>query len=536
MPGTRPESHHHLVRTPHRRQNQSQAPLRARKHQAADGTADNAVDGAVDGAFLQTPPFPVLVAALPPGGAAELVATFTAERGLPRAANVAGLDEATFLAAWSDVTGGTASVRQRSRLFRLGELTPPDPVPAGAARAATVADRELVLAWLVAFHAEATPESPASAVRTAGDRLSRGGFTLWEVGGKPVALAGRTPEVAGVARIAPVYTPPEHRRRSYGGGVTTAATQAALDEGAEAVVLFTDQANPTSNALYQRLGYRPVEDRVVLDLQPGPADQRVVTSTDGTSSERPWRIAIAGGTGTLGSLTGAELTRRGHEVRVLSRRSPEYPVDLTSGDGLAKALDGCAAVVDASNASSPKRAAQVLAGGSRRLLAAEQRAGIGHHVCISIVGCERVPVGYYRVKTEQEQVVRSGPVPWSIVRATQFHELAAHALGTAGKYHVLPVPRMTLQPVAAADVARLVADVTESGPRGRVQITGPQILTVRELAAAWRSLTGTRAVLLPVLLPGKVGRALRDGALTSADADERGTVRFADWLAARQHQ
>jgi RimJ/RimL family protein N-acetyltransferase len=248
-------------------------------HQASDG-------GAVDGAFLQTPPYPVLVVALPAGGASEFVATVTAERDLPRAVNVAGRDEATFLDAWGEITGGTASVGPRSRLFRLGDLAPPDPAPAGAARVATAADRELVLAWLVAFHAEATRESPANAARTLDDRLSHGGFTLWEAGGEPVAMAGRTREVAGVVRVAPVYTPPEHRRRSYGGAVTTAVTQAALDEGADAVVLFTDQANPTSNALYQRLGYRPVEDRVVLDLEPGPAEQRDVTSADGASSER----------------------------------------------------------------------------------------------------------------------------------------------------------------------------------------------------------------------------------------------------------
>jgi RimJ/RimL family protein N-acetyltransferase len=263
-------------------------------HQASEGAADRAADGAADatadntadGAFLQTPPFPVLVGALPADGAAEFVATFTAEHGVPHAINVSGADEAAFLAAWADVTGGTAGVGTRSRLFRLGELTPPDPAPAGAARVATAADRDLVLAWLEAFHAEASPESPANVTRTLDDRLTRGGFTLWEAGGKPVALAGRTQAVAGVVRVAPVYTPPEHRRRSYGGAVTTAVTQAALDEGAEAVVLFTDQANPTSNALYQRLGYRPVEDRVVLNLRPDPAERRDVTSADGTSSER----------------------------------------------------------------------------------------------------------------------------------------------------------------------------------------------------------------------------------------------------------
>jgi uncharacterized protein YbjT (DUF2867 family) len=111
------------------------------------------------------------------------------------------------------------------------------------------------------------------------------------------------------------------------------------------------------------------------------------------------RIAIVGGTGTLGRHVSTELRSRGHEIRVLSRTSPEYRVDLLTGAGLEPALSGCDVVVDASNAS--RKAAAVLVGGTRRLLAAEQAAGVGHHVCVSIVGCDQVPMGYYRVKTEQ---------------------------------------------------------------------------------------------------------------------------------------
>jgi uncharacterized protein YbjT (DUF2867 family) len=177
------------------------------------------------------------------------------------------------------------------------------------------------------------------------------------------------------------------------------------------------------------------------------------------------RIAIVGGTGTLGRHVAAELARRGHDARVLSR-SGAYPVDLTTGDGLSKALDGCAVVVDASNATSSKRARQVLVEGSGRLLAAEQEAGVGHHVCVSIVGCDQVPMGYYRIKTDQEHVVEHGPVPWTIVRATQFHELAATALAAAAKYRVLPIPSMRLQTIAAAEVAEAVATTAEAEPGG----------------------------------------------------------------------
>ncbi|HEY7325143.1 MAG TPA: NAD(P)H-binding protein [Streptosporangiaceae bacterium] len=242
------------------------------------------------------------------------------------------------------------------------------------------------------------------------------------------------------------------------------------------------------------------------------------------------RIAVVGGTGTLGRHVTLELSRRGHEVRVLSRHSPEYPVDLASGQGLAVALEGCGAVVDASN--TQRHARPVMVEGSARLLAAEQQAGVGHHVCISIVGCDRVSMGYYRVKVDQERVVAQGPVPWTIVRATQFHELVSGLFTTAARYRVLPAPAMPLQPVAAAEVARVLADAAEADPRrGRISVAGPQVVSMRELARTWLSAAGRSAVLLPVPLPGSTGRALRTGALTAGHADVTGAITFAGWLA-----
>ena len=133
------------------------------------------------------------------------------------------------------------------------------------------------------------------------------------------------------------------------------------------------------------------------------------------------RIAIAGGTGTLGSLVAAELTERGHDVRVLSRNAPEYRVDLTTGAGLARALEGCDVVVDASNNSS-RHAAEILVEGSRRLLAAERAAGVGHHVCVSIVGCEQVPMSYFRVKAQREAAARvASASSWNCVARTMLH-------------------------------------------------------------------------------------------------------------------
>ena len=244
------------------------------------------------------------------------------------------------------------------------------------------------------------------------------------------------------------------------------------------------------------------------------------------------RIAIAGGTGTLGTHLTSELGSRGHEVRVLSRSAPQYRVDLRTGAGLGAALEGCDVVVDVSNNGS-RKAAQVLAGGTRRLLAVEQAAGISHHVCVSIVGCDQVPMGYYRVKTDQENLVAQGPVPWTIVRATQFHELVAKVFGAAARWRVLPAPGALLQPVAVAEVARYVAGLAGQPPRReRAVIAGPEVSDLRALAGTWRSVTGRRLALLPVYLPGRVGRALRAGTLTTDQAEVHGRVSFSAWLEA----
>ena len=241
-------------------------------------------------------------------------------------------------------------------------------------------------------------------------------------------------------------------------------------------------------------------------------------------------IAIVGGTGTLGRKVAAELEARGHKVRPLSRHAPEYRVDLATGDGLAPALAGCDVVVDASNSSSRKPAG-VLVDGSRRLLAAEETAGVKHHVCVSIVGCGEVPMGYYRAKTDQERVVSQGAVPWSIVRSTQFYELVGTVIAAAGRWRVLPMPRGVLQPVACADAARAIADVAEGAPLNRcLTVAGPEVRELRDLARTWRDVTGHWALLVPMPVPGTVGRALRSGALTAPRPDVRGATGFADWL------
>jgi uncharacterized protein YbjT (DUF2867 family) len=242
------------------------------------------------------------------------------------------------------------------------------------------------------------------------------------------------------------------------------------------------------------------------------------------------RMAVVGGTGTLGRHIVDALRARRHEVRVLSRTSPDFRVDLTTGDGLERALQGCETVIDASNNTS-KAAAAILVDGSRRLLNAEREAGVRHHVCVSIVGCDLVPTSYFKVKVEQERTTEHGGVPWTIVRATQFHELVIGMLAALGSWRVLPLPRGPLQPIAAADAARAIATFAEGPPLlKRVNVAGPQIVDVRGLARVWLS-HGGRGLLVPIPLPGAIGRALRAGGLTCDRPDVRGTIPFEAALA-----
>ncbi|TYB44750.1 GNAT family N-acetyltransferase [Actinomadura chibensis] len=212
--------------------------------------------------FLRTGPYPAMLSAMPERAARELAdalrehAAAVSEANCPRA--VAG----PFAEAWTSRSGAASGVAMRQRLYRLDGLAAPDPPPAGGPRVAGPGDRDLVLAWFGAFSWDGGHATIDPAVVEG--RVAKGCVTLWEEDGRPVAMAGRSPTVAGMTRIAHVYTPPAHRRRGYGAAVTAAITREAQDAGAEHVVLFTDLANPTSNAIYWRLGFRPVEDRVVL--------------------------------------------------------------------------------------------------------------------------------------------------------------------------------------------------------------------------------------------------------------------------------
>ncbi|MCH5675815.1 GNAT family N-acetyltransferase [Streptomyces gilvus] len=225
-------------------------------------------EGAVRAVYFRTPPYRLNVTSLTPEEADALAAHLAADgRPLP---GVSGerASVAELARAWERHTGARAAVRERQRLYRLDALTAPGPVPQGRARVAGEADREQLVCWYREFTAAVGEGASQRAESWADARISYGGVTFWEdADGTPLSMAGATPMVAGQVRVAPVYTPADLRGRGYAGAVTAEVSRAARASGADEVLLFTDLSNPTSNALYQRIGYRPVADFDLYDFK-----------------------------------------------------------------------------------------------------------------------------------------------------------------------------------------------------------------------------------------------------------------------------
>lgn len=243
------------------------------------------------------------------------------------------------------------------------------------------------------------------------------------------------------------------------------------------------------------------------------------------------RIAVAGATGNIGSLTVAALERAGHEVVRVSRSAG---VDLSTGEGLDAALAGVDAVVDAVNVAAADRAETVrLFGGmTRNLLAAEARAGVRHHVLLSIVGIAGIEGNvHYAGKREQERLVTEGSVPWTIVPATQFHDFAEMVAGWTEQDGVATIAPLLVQPIAPQDVADVLAEVAVGEPRGRyADLAGPETQDLVDMARRTHQARGRDVRLVPtwagVFDPEMAGNALLPG----PDARIAPTT-FEEWLA-----
>ncbi|MFF4546456.1 SDR family oxidoreductase [Streptomyces sp. NPDC001435] len=240
-------------------------------------------------------------------------------------------------------------------------------------------------------------------------------------------------------------------------------------------------------------------------------------------------ILVTGGTGTLGRLVVERLRAGGLEVRVLSRSARPYAVDLRKGGaGLDPAVAGVDTVVHC--ASSPKGDE----GAARNLIAAARRAGVRHLLYISIVGIDRVPLGYYKSKLAVERLVEESGLGWTVLRATQFHDLPAQLFQALAKPPVMLLPAgISDQPIEVAEVADRLAELAAGAPAGRVaDMGGPEVRTLDSLARAYLKATGRRRPVVSLPLPGRTARAFRNGGhLTPERAVGKGT--FEEYLAGR---
>jgi GNAT superfamily N-acetyltransferase len=226
------------------------------------------------GGAIQTPPYPLVCNGIPTG-AIRLVATDLA--GIrPDLNGVRGRRDSAlaFADAWRSVTGRTATISTQERLYRLGTLRPPVDVP-GAPREATEEDRDLLVDWVERFFVETfghQRDDPAGEVFTDTADAVGDKFILWVADGVPVSMAMLRAPAADVSRIGPVFTPRDCRGRGYGSAVTAAAVESAHRSGVEDVVLFADLANPTSNGVYQRIGFDAVCDSVRIEFAAPSSD------------------------------------------------------------------------------------------------------------------------------------------------------------------------------------------------------------------------------------------------------------------------
>ncbi|MFF0875887.1 SDR family oxidoreductase [Micromonospora aurantiaca (nom. illeg.)] len=248
-------------------------------------------------------------------------------------------------------------------------------------------------------------------------------------------------------------------------------------------------------------------------------------------------ILVTGGTGTIGRHVVPLLRAAGHPVRVLSRRSgrpgdgvTHVAADLLSGADLGPALSGVSTVLHlAGGAKGDDRA-------TAHLARAAHRAAVAHLVHISVTGADRVPLAWIRSKLDAERAVVDSGVPWTVLRAAQVHDLVFTMLTAMTRLPVVPVPGgLRLQPVDAAEVAARLAELTLGAPAGLVpDLAGPDTYGIGDLLTGHLAATGKRRARLPVRIPGRAGRAYREGANLARPGAARGVRTWTGFLAERE--
>jgi len=243
------------------------------------------------------------------------------------------------------------------------------------------------------------------------------------------------------------------------------------------------------------------------------------------------KIVVIGGSGLIGSKLVNLLRKRGHEVVAAS---PNTGVNTLTGQGLSEALAGAQAVVDVANSPSleGEAAMEFFLTSGRNLLAAEEAAGVSHHVALSVVGTQRVAdSGYLRAKAAQENLIKASPIPYSIVQSTQFFEFIERIAKGAFDGDVYRLSPALVQPIASDDVVAALADVTLGAPlNATVEVAGPEAIPLDELA---REVLSAREDPRPIVADAHAryfGAELNDQSLIPGPNARLSANRFGDWL------
>jgi uncharacterized protein YbjT (DUF2867 family) len=243
------------------------------------------------------------------------------------------------------------------------------------------------------------------------------------------------------------------------------------------------------------------------------------------------KVVVIGGSGLIGTKVVKKLRQRGHNVVAAS---PSTGVNTVTGQGLTQALAGAQVVVDVSNAPNweDKAVLAFFETSNHNLLAAEEAAGVGHHVALSVVGTERLLAsGYFRAKLAQERLIKASPVPYTIVRATQFFEFVGSIAQLATEGQTVRVPPALMQPIAADDVAGFVADAAIAPPvNGTVEVAGPEPIRQDDLVRRFLSATGDARMVVADPQALYYGIAVNDQSLIPGTNPRLGSMHFEDWL------
>ena len=248
-------------------------------------------------------------------------------------------------------------------------------------------------------------------------------------------------------------------------------------------------------------------------------------------TNRLLKIVVLGGTGLIGSKVVSLLQAQGHEV---TAASPSRGINSITGEGLAEALAGTDVVVDVTNSPSFEDTAvlEFFQASTRNVLAAEAAAGVGHHVALSVVGIERLPSsGYFRAKVAQEALIKASPVPYTIVRATQFFEFIGGIAHSATEGQTVRLPSAHLQPIFSEDVAAAVARAAAGNPENAtLEVAGPEEIPLDELVRQYLAAQGDSRSVVTDEQTTYFGAPLETRSLVPTGEAVTGPTRLRDWL------